>query len=319
MASKLAAAKIAAWSGVRAVIAGADRPGVVADAVADVAGVGTVVRPHDRRLPARKLWIAFAVGRQGTVVVDEGARRALIERSVSLLPAGVVSMSTGAFDAGDAVEIAGPDGAVFAKGLVRHAVGPSSATGPAAAPPTSPPTCLTRSSTATTSSLPAARPRNRTSSVSRWCLRWRAGVVSAAGGGLGGRRRCRAGCWISARRAWASRSSGRLLDLEHAGLDRLALELGSAERLGVAGLDLLAHLFERRDVLADRLATAGHRRVHLLLHLRLVELRQELLALGQLLLQGGGVRLHGPLGVVGVLRSSAGALLERLDLALDLR
>ena len=44
MASKLAAAKIAAWSGVRAVIAAAERPGVLADAVAGAPGVGTVVR-----------------------------------------------------------------------------------------------------------------------------------------------------------------------------------------------------------------------------------------------------------------------------------
>ncbi|HVM53824.1 MAG TPA: glutamate 5-kinase [Acidimicrobiales bacterium] len=118
MASKLAAAKIAAWSGVRAVIAGADRPGVLSDAVAGVPGTGTVVRPRERRLPARELWIAFAVGAAGTVTVDEGARRALIERSVSLLPAGVVG-SAGRFAAGEAVEILGPDGRPFAKGLVR--------------------------------------------------------------------------------------------------------------------------------------------------------------------------------------------------------
>ena len=119
MASKLAAAKIAAWSGVRAVIAAADRPGVLADAVAGAAGVGTVVRPHDRRLPARKLWIAFAVGSSGTVLVDEGAERALVERKSSLLPAGVVGVK-GTFEADDAVEIADRNGRVFAKGLVRH-------------------------------------------------------------------------------------------------------------------------------------------------------------------------------------------------------
>ena len=48
MASKLAAAKIAAWSGVRVVIAAAERPGVLADAVAGVPGVGTVVVGHGR-------------------------------------------------------------------------------------------------------------------------------------------------------------------------------------------------------------------------------------------------------------------------------
>ena len=73
MASKVAAAKMAAWSGVRAVIAAAGRSGVLGDAVAGAQGVGTVVLPRDRRLPARKLWIAFAVAPAGVVFVDEGA------------------------------------------------------------------------------------------------------------------------------------------------------------------------------------------------------------------------------------------------------
>ena len=118
MASKLTAAKIAAWSGVRAVIAHAGRADVLVDAVEGAAGVGTVVVPRRRRLPARKLWIAFAVGSSGTIFVDQGARRALTERGVSLLPAGVSGVK-GGFAPGDAVEIADPDGEVFAKGLCR--------------------------------------------------------------------------------------------------------------------------------------------------------------------------------------------------------
>jgi glutamate 5-kinase len=120
MASKLAAAKIAAWSGVRAVIAQASRADVLEAVVAGEPGAGTVVHPKSRRLPARKLWIAFAVGSNGTIVVDEGARRALLERGVSLLAAGVHTVK-GSFEVDDAVEIAGPDGKVFAKGLTRLA------------------------------------------------------------------------------------------------------------------------------------------------------------------------------------------------------
>ncbi len=118
MASKLAAAKIAAWSGVKAVIAQASRVGVLDDVVAGVTGAGTIVHPRSRRLPARKLWIAFAVGSSGTILVDEGARRALLDRGVSLLAAGVHEVR-GSFEVDDAVEIAGLDGTVFAKGLVR--------------------------------------------------------------------------------------------------------------------------------------------------------------------------------------------------------
>jgi len=118
MASKLAAAKIATWSGVQTVIADAGRPGVVAAALAGEAGVGTVFRARERRLSARKLWIAFALGSSGSLTVDEGARTALTERGRSLLAAGVITVS-GSFRPEDAVEIAGPDGQVFAKGLVR--------------------------------------------------------------------------------------------------------------------------------------------------------------------------------------------------------
>lgn len=120
MASKLAAARMASRSGVTTVIADGRRPGVIADALEGVPGVGTVCRPSPDRMPARKLWIAFALGASGMLVVDDGARRALVERGRSLLPAGVVE-SRGRFDPDDAVEIAGVDGAVFAKGLVRYA------------------------------------------------------------------------------------------------------------------------------------------------------------------------------------------------------
>ncbi len=118
MAAKLGAARIASWSGVRTVIADAARPRVLAAAVAGEAGVGTVFHARSRRLPARKLWIAFAVAPAGRLVVDDGARRALRERDASLLPAGVLQVD-GRFDTDAAVEIAGADGAVFAKGLAR--------------------------------------------------------------------------------------------------------------------------------------------------------------------------------------------------------
>ncbi|MEP6624803.1 MAG: glutamate 5-kinase [Acidimicrobiia bacterium] len=117
MATKLSAARIASWSGVRAVIAAADAPGVIADAIAGRA-VGTVIQPHAERLASRKLWIAFAIGASGRIVVDDGARTALLTQGRSLLAAGVREV-VGTFEPESAVEIVGPDGRVFAKGLVR--------------------------------------------------------------------------------------------------------------------------------------------------------------------------------------------------------
>lgn len=118
MTTKLAAARIASWSGIRTVIAAADRHAVVTDAIAGAEGVGTVVPARRHRLTARKVWIAFGLGARGRVVVDDGAKRALVDRATSLLSVGVRSAS-GEFEAGDAVEVVGPDGEIFAKGLAR--------------------------------------------------------------------------------------------------------------------------------------------------------------------------------------------------------
>ena len=116
MASKIAAARIASWSGVRVVIAKADRPNVLADAVAGTPGVGTVVAAQERHIAARKLWIAFALSATSRVNVDEGARGALVEHDASLLPAGVLARS-GDWVQGDAIEVADVDGVLIAKGI----------------------------------------------------------------------------------------------------------------------------------------------------------------------------------------------------------
>jgi glutamate 5-kinase len=116
MASKMAAARIASWSGVTAVIAAASTPHVLTSIVSKDPSVGTVFRPHDRQLSARKLWIAFAAEVEGRIVVDDGARIALTSRGTSLLPAGVVEFS-GAFDEGATVEIVDRGGDIIARGM----------------------------------------------------------------------------------------------------------------------------------------------------------------------------------------------------------
>lgn len=115
MASKLVAARMASWSGVRSVIARAARGGVLAGAVSDEL-VGTTFEAHGRVLSARKLWIAFAAEVAGEVRVDEGAKRALVGRPTSLLPAGVVDV-VGSFGTRSIVSLVGPEGDVFARGM----------------------------------------------------------------------------------------------------------------------------------------------------------------------------------------------------------
>ncbi len=118
MGSKVEAAMIATASGVHVVIAGARQDGIL-DAILDGEAAGTHFPPHRARGSSRKLWIRFAQAPRGTIKVDAGAAEALQSRGKSLLPAGVMG-AVGSFALGDAVEVAGPDGRVFAKGLVNY-------------------------------------------------------------------------------------------------------------------------------------------------------------------------------------------------------
>jgi glutamate 5-kinase len=118
MASKLAAARMATWSGITTVIAPARAPNALVHAVHDAPGFGTTFHPRPERLSARKSWIAFAVASRGALHINQGALQALEHHGRSLLRVGVESHA-GNFVEGDAVEIKGPQGQVVAKGLVR--------------------------------------------------------------------------------------------------------------------------------------------------------------------------------------------------------
>ncbi|MBM3827681.1 MAG: glutamate 5-kinase [Actinobacteria bacterium] len=120
MASKLSAARIASWSGIRAVIARATIADVLevvtAAAVSGSTGVGTTFHGSDRALSARQLWVAFASEVRGAVIIDDGAAGALLKGTVSLLPAGVVEVE-GSFEPRETVDIRRTDGRVLARGL----------------------------------------------------------------------------------------------------------------------------------------------------------------------------------------------------------
>ncbi len=117
MASKLEAALIATAAGVGVVVAAANRRDVLSR-ILDGEPIGTWMPPRGRRQRGRKVWIAFASGIRGRILVDAGAERAVREDGRSLLAAGVSSVE-GDFAAGDAVEIVGPDGA-FARGIANY-------------------------------------------------------------------------------------------------------------------------------------------------------------------------------------------------------
>jgi len=115
MASKLAAASLAASAGVPVLLAGA----VDAARALDRADVGTAFAAFGSRLSARRLWLAYAAGATGRLHLDAGAVSAVVHRRRSLLGAGITGID-GAFDAGDVVDLVDPDGVVIARGLVAY-------------------------------------------------------------------------------------------------------------------------------------------------------------------------------------------------------
>src|SRR5690606_29706116 len=82
------------------------------------ADVGTLFVPS-RRMSSRKHWIAYGARPAGTIVVDEGAWRAVCEGGRSLLPAGILDV-VGTFDLGDIVSLARAEGGEFARGLAGY-------------------------------------------------------------------------------------------------------------------------------------------------------------------------------------------------------
>lgn len=115
MATKLEAARLATEAGVPAVVAHAE------DVAGALAGeeVGTYFHPTGTRMPARLLWLAHAAAPRGRLILDAGAVAAVVQRRLSLLPAGIVSVA-GTFVAGDPVDLVAPDGTVVARGLVEY-------------------------------------------------------------------------------------------------------------------------------------------------------------------------------------------------------
>jgi glutamate 5-kinase len=117
MKSKILAGEVAIKSGVKMVILNGTKKGMIKRYL-ESGDVGTTFVPK-KALDSRKCWIAFGTKCKGKIVVDEGARNAILKKGRSLLPSGIVSVE-GAFDVGDAVSVLAQGGAEIARGLTAY-------------------------------------------------------------------------------------------------------------------------------------------------------------------------------------------------------
>jgi len=125
MITKLQAAKIVIRSGIPLVIASGRKDGVL-ETVLRGESEGTMFCAQPTRLTGRKRWIAFFHHPKGTLVVDDGAKKALREKGKSLLPPGIARCE-GDFASGDVVRICDEDGTEFARGICDFAAAALSA------------------------------------------------------------------------------------------------------------------------------------------------------------------------------------------------
>lgn len=118
MITKITAAKIAQAAGVPVFITDGHQERVIHRSLAGEAR-GTLFLTAGAALSHRKRWIAFGRTVMGSLTVDAGACRAIVEQGKSLLPAGVLRVE-GDFEAGDAIQIVGPDGRLVARALANY-------------------------------------------------------------------------------------------------------------------------------------------------------------------------------------------------------
>lgn len=119
MTAKIDAVKIASSADVPCVIANGQTTDVIRRIVVDREALGTYFFEKSEKLLMRKHWILFVAKPKGKVTVDDGARRALLKGSVSLLLPGVTSHE-GVFKAGDVVIVEDGKGGEIARGITNY-------------------------------------------------------------------------------------------------------------------------------------------------------------------------------------------------------
>jgi len=118
MESKLEAAALATSAGEAVLVANGRRENILLEIISG-SEVGTFFKPAKVRMASRKRWIGFGARCRGDIIVDAGARQALVERGKSLLASGIVA-AEGQFQQGDVVAIKDEAGEEFARGLSNY-------------------------------------------------------------------------------------------------------------------------------------------------------------------------------------------------------
>ncbi len=117
MDSKLQAARMVTDAGEAMIVANGRMENVLVRLI-DYEPLGTLFVPSDRKKSSKSRWIGSARP-VGSIIIDEGAVKALVEKNKSLLPAGIIKIK-GPFEKGDVVAIETQSGQEIARGLSNY-------------------------------------------------------------------------------------------------------------------------------------------------------------------------------------------------------
>ena len=116
MESKIKAAKICSFSGIKTIIANSRRKNILNKIIAGE-DVGTFFAPQTvKKVKSIKKWIAFGMKTKGGIVIDRGAEEAVLNKGKSILAVGVVKVD-GKFNKGDTLKVFSLDSKLIAKGI----------------------------------------------------------------------------------------------------------------------------------------------------------------------------------------------------------
>lgn len=118
MKTKLEAARLVTRFGGKVLIANGKIPNVIKEIFSNKE-IGTRFLPTDESLSGKKRWIGYATNIIGKLVVNEGAKKAILEKESSLLPIGVLSV-VNEFKKGEVVSIMDENDIEFARGIANY-------------------------------------------------------------------------------------------------------------------------------------------------------------------------------------------------------
>ncbi len=116
MESKIKAARICSFSGIKTIIANSRKKNILNEIIAG-SDVGTFFAPQTlKKVKSIKKWIAFGKKTRGAIVIDKGAQEAVLDKGKSILAVGVVRVD-GKFNKGDTLQVFSLEGKLIARGI----------------------------------------------------------------------------------------------------------------------------------------------------------------------------------------------------------